>query len=160
VDADIKKIIDNGDGNAILLTALIAAAVANSLPTPFDAIYFNRQQKLKQQLEAGQITPKQYWYHDVGEYYLWTSLWYVCLIGVVYALNSKYSTNSRVLVVLVSGGLVFGVMQKNINKDTEIADLKKQQLDALTQKSGTGDTSYSNFYGELKRKPIAFRLQK
>jgi hypothetical protein len=131
MDATINKVIKNGDGNAIVMAALLGAAIANSLPTPFDAIYFNRQQKLKQDLEAGKITPKTYWYHDIGEYYLWTTLWYVCLIGIVKLMDGNFNNNVRLVLVLASGGLVIGVMQKNIQKDEDLKQLTDQQQKAL-----------------------------
>ena len=121
----INKVIRNGNGNAILYTALIAAMVANVLPTPFDAIYFDRQRKLKQDLEAGRISVERYWYQDIGEYYLWTALWYAGVILVVSAVGSSFKANSRMAIALISGGLVVGVMVKNIQKDKEMQELKK-----------------------------------
>ena len=38
MDLGIKKVVDEGNGNTLIYTALIAAAIANTLPTPFDAI--------------------------------------------------------------------------------------------------------------------------
>lgn len=117
----IQKIINAGNGNALLFTALAAAAIANSLPTPFDGIYFARQQKLKQQLQNGEISINKYWHHDVGEYYLWTSLWYVSIMGAISLFgDGSFNTNSKILLALMSGGVVLGVMQNNIRKDKKI----------------------------------------
>ena len=41
MDLGINKVINDGNGNTLLYTALIAAAIANTLPTPFDSIYFS-----------------------------------------------------------------------------------------------------------------------
>ena len=114
---DVKQIIADGNGNAIIFTALVAAAVSNTLPTPFDAIYFSRQQKLKQDLEEGKISIEKYWWHDSGEYYLWTSLWYVTLIGLLLAFGGAYKKNIRILLAITSAGLVLAVVEKNIEKD-------------------------------------------
>ncbi len=132
METGIEKVVKDGNGNAIIFTALIAAAIANSLPTPMDAIYFSRQSKLKDELEAGKITPKQYWLHDVGGYYFYTSLWYLGLIVGVSAIGGTYKTNSRFLLAMVSAGLVVGVVYKNIKKDEDLIALHKQQQEALS----------------------------
>lgn len=125
VNTGISKAIKDGNGNAIIFTALAAAAIANTLPTPFDAIYFSRQRSLKEKLENGTISIENYWYHDVGEYYLWTSLWYVSLFIGLSAVGGAYKNNSRALIALVGAGAVLGVIQKNIKKDKDIQSLRE-----------------------------------
>jgi hypothetical protein len=120
MDLGIKKVIGDGNGNTILYTALIAAAVANSLPTPFDGIYFRRVNELNRQYQAGEISSEKKEWHIAGEYYLWTSLWYGALFTGIYALGGKYSTNAKILLVLAAGGLVIGSVQKNIELDKKI----------------------------------------
>ncbi len=121
-----SEVIKSGNGNTLILTALIAAAVANALPTIADPLYFNMQSKIKDQLNKGEITPKQYWTKDIVGYYTYTAAWYVLLILIVLALGGKYKTNAKILVVLISGGFVFGVWKKNIEKDEAILNLQKE----------------------------------
>lgn len=116
----IKKVIDEGNGNTLLYTALIAAAVANAVPTPFDSIYFRRVNKLQRDYDENKISPESLEWHIAGEYYLWTSLWYVTLFTGVYAFGGKYKTNARVLLGLIAGGLVIGAVNKNIQTNKEI----------------------------------------
>jgi hypothetical protein len=124
----IGKVIDDGNGNAIIYTALIAAAIANTLPTPFDAIYFSRINKLERQFDSGEISAEKLEYHVAGEYYLWTSLWYLALFTGIYAFGGKYKNNARILLALVGGGLVLGAIQKNIEIDNEVAKKKQEKL--------------------------------
>jgi len=135
-DLGINKAVKDGNGNAIIMTAVIAAAISNVLPTPFDSIYFERQSKLKFELEDGKITPEQYWWHDIGEYYFWTALWYTGLFVVLQAAGGNYEKKARMLIVLIGAGLVVGVAQKNIKKEKEVAELRQQQKDAFFKKSG------------------------
>jgi hypothetical protein len=116
----IDKVIKDGNGNTILYTALIAAAVANTLPTPFDSIYFTRVNKLRREYDSGLITPEKLQWHIAGEYYLWTSLWYATLFTGIYAFGGKYHNNARILLAVVAGGLVLGSVQKNIEIDKKI----------------------------------------
>lgn len=119
-------VIKSGNGNTLILTALIAAAIANALPTPADGLYFSMQQRIKEQLEKGEITPKEYWTKDILNYYTYTAGWYVLLIIFILALGGKYQTNSKILIVLISGGFIFGVWKKNIEKDEALQKLQKE----------------------------------
>jgi hypothetical protein len=116
----IDKVISEGNGNTLIYTALIAAAIANTLPTPFDSIYFRRMNTLQREYDEKKISAEKLEWHVAGEYYLWTSLWYVALFTGVYAFGGKYKTNARVLLALAAGGLVLGAVNKNIEINKEI----------------------------------------
>jgi hypothetical protein len=124
MDLGIKKVVDEGNGNTLIYTALIAAAIANVLPTPFDGIYFRRVNTLQRKYDENKISPESLEWHIAGEYYLWTSLWYVTLFTGVYAFGGKYKTNARILLTVAAGGLVLGAVNKNIEVNKE---LKKKQ---------------------------------
>jgi hypothetical protein len=124
MDLGIKKVVEDGNGNTLLYTALIAAAIANTLPTPFDGIYFRRVNTLQRKYDENKISPESLEWHIAGEYYLWTSLWYVTLFTGVYAFGGKYKTNAKILLAVVAGGLVLGAVNKNIEVNKE---LKKKQ---------------------------------
>ena len=125
MDLGISKVISEGNGNTILYTALIAAAIANTLPTPFDSIYFRRVNTLQRDYDEKKITAEKLEWHVAGEYYLWTSLWYVTLFTGVYAFGGKYKTNARVLLAVAAGGFVLGAVNKNIEIDKEIEKRKQ-----------------------------------
>jgi len=121
----ISDVIREGNGNAIIYTALIAAMVANFTPTVADGLYFNLQQKWKQELNDGKITPEVYWRRDIFNYYTITAGYYGIVLLVMLSLNkNKFSTNSRILLGLLGGGVVVAVGMKNIQKDKELEQLK------------------------------------
>jgi uncharacterized membrane protein YedE/YeeE len=125
MDLGFKKVIDNGDGNSLIYAALIAAMVANAVPTVADGWYFSLQQKWKQQLEEGKITPEQYWTRDIGHYYTITAGYYGIILLAMLALNkNSFSTNSKILLGILGGGLVIGVGMQNVKKDKEIQELR------------------------------------
>jgi hypothetical protein len=126
MDLGIDKVVSEGNGNTLIYTALLAAAIANTLPTPFDAIYFRRVNQLERDFDDGKITAEKLEWHVAGEYYLWTSMWYASLFTGIYAFGGKYKTNARILLALVAGGLILGAVQKNIEVDTEVAKKKSQ----------------------------------
>jgi len=120
----IDKVVNEGNGNTILYTALIAAALANMIPTPFDGIYFRRVNTLERQFDDGKISAESLEYHVAGEYYLWTALWYGALFTGIYSFGGKYRNNAKILLGLVGGGLVLGAIQKNIEVNKEVAKKK------------------------------------
>jgi len=124
MDLGFKKVVDEGNGNTLIYTALLAAAIANTLPTPFDSIYFRRVNTLQRDYDENKISPEKLEWHIAGEYYLWTSLWYATLFTGVYAFGGKYKTNARILLAIVAGGLVLGAVNKNIQVDKELKDKK------------------------------------
>jgi hypothetical protein len=123
----IQDVIKNGNGNTLIYTALLSGAIANSLPTPFDGIYFRRINQLKIDYDNKKISAEKMENHIALEYYLWTSLWYVTLFTGLYAFGGKYHNNARILLLLVGGGLVIGSVQKNIERDKEIEKLKQNK---------------------------------
>jgi hypothetical protein len=124
MDLGFKKVVDEGNGNTLIYTALLAAAIANTLPTPFDSIYFRRVNTLQRDYDDNKITAESKEWHIAGEYYLWTSLWYATLFTGVYAFGGKYKTNARILLAVVAGGLVIGAVNKNIEVDKQIKNNK------------------------------------
>lgn len=123
----IDKVVSEGNGNTLIYTALIAAAVANTLPTPFDGIYFRRVNKLQRDYDDKKITAENLEWHVAGEYYLWTSLWYAALFTGIYSFGGKYKDNAKILLALAASGLVIGAVAKNIQVDKEI-EAKKQSV--------------------------------
>jgi len=126
-----SKIIKNGGGNTLIITALIGAMIANALPTPADSLYFNLQSEIKEKLEKGEITPKEYWTKDIVNYYTYTAAWYALLIIIMLAIDGKYQTNAKILIALIGGGFVFSVWRKNIEKDEALLKLHKQYKSKL-----------------------------
>ena len=120
----IQKVIGEGNGNTLLYTALIAAAIANTLPTPMDSVYFTRVNKLRHDYDEGKISAETLNWHIAAEYYVWTSFWYVILFLGIYSFGGKYSQNAKVILVLLAGGLVIGAVNRNIQIDKEIKEKK------------------------------------
>lgn len=125
MDLGISKVINEGNGNAIIYTALLGAMIANAVPTPFDAIYFNNVNKLERKYDAGEISAEKLEWNVAGQYYLWTAGWYLALFTGVYAFGGKYKKNARVILALIAGGLVVGAVQRNIQFNKEV-EKKKQ----------------------------------
>lgn len=124
----ISKAIKD-DGDAVLYIALISAMAANFTPTIADGLYFNSLQRWKQELNEGKITPEQYWRKTVFNYYTYTAGFYGSLLLVMLAIGNKkdVSFKSKLLLGLIGGGVVVGVAMKNVQKDKEIEEMKKQE---------------------------------
>lgn len=127
MDLGIDKVVKDGNGNALIYTALIAAMVANFTPTIADGFYFNLQQKWKKELNEGEITPEIYWRNNILHYYTITAGYYGVVLLTMLALNkNSFSTNSKILLGLLGGGVVVAVGMKNVQKDKELEELRKK----------------------------------
>ena len=120
MELGIKKAINDGNGNTIIYTALLAAAAANVVPTPFDGIYFRRVNTLQRQYDEGKISPEKLEWHVAGEYYVWTAAWYGLIFLGIYSFGGEYKTNAKILVGLLGAGFVLGAVQKNIEINKQI----------------------------------------
>lgn len=115
----IDKAIKDGNGNAIIYTAIGAAILANVMPTPSDGFFFYQQRINKEKLDKGEITPKQYWTRDVFGYYFYTAAWYGLVLATVASVGGTYQTKAKILLGLSGAGIVLGVISKNIEAENE-----------------------------------------
>ncbi len=124
VTNEIKSALGNGDGNALIYTAVLSAMLANVIPTPADAIYFWRQGVDKEKLDKGEITPTQYWTRDVVGYYTYTALWYGLVLTIVASMGGTYQTKAKILLGTLGAGVVVGVVANNIKKDEKLKGIQ------------------------------------
>lgn len=110
----------------LLVAVGIGLIVSDIIPTPADAIYFHYQQKNKQKLEENQITPKQYWTRDAILYYGLNPIYWASILGISLVVGKTFEQRRNLLITLIAGGIVLGVLHKNIKKDEKMYNLKKQ----------------------------------
>ena len=120
----ISSAIKSGHGNAIVYAGALGLLLSDIIPTPADAVYFRLEKMNKDNLQAGKITPKQYWTRDAIYYNGLNPLWWSIVLGAVYYTKGNYTQKAKVGIGLIAGGLVFAVLSKNIREDTEA--LKKK----------------------------------
>ena len=119
-----KYAIKSGHGTALIYAVGLGLIASDIIPTPADGLYFRLMAKNKAKLEAGKITPRQYWTRDAALYYglnpLWWSLVALTVVSVKGSLNDKIKWG----IALAGTGAVVGVLNKNINEEN-IVLLKK-----------------------------------
>jgi len=116
----IVNAIKSGHGTALLYTAGISFILADAIPTPADAFYFNLEQKNKAKLESGEITPKQYWTREATSYYLSNIVWWSLVLGAMVYTKGDYTQKAKVGLGILATGVVVAVIHKNIKKDEEL----------------------------------------
>ena len=115
--SNIKTAVSSGYGIAVLVAAMSGAIIGDILPTPGDALYFWDQQRLKKKLEAGQITSKQFWIKNAAGYYLYNSVWWAAVLGVVVLTKGDFDRKLKIGLGLVGVGAVGSIIYTNIKKD-------------------------------------------
>lgn len=103
----------------IIYIALIAAALGDIIPTTADSIYFSQQQKMKEKLNAGLMTPKEYWIKEAALYYLLNPIYWLLIALIVYNIKGDYHLKMKMALILIATGAVIAVISKNIKKDEE-----------------------------------------
>lgn len=109
----------------LLIAVGVGLVISDILPTPADAIYFHYERKNKQKLEEGNITPKQYWTRDALMYYGLNPLWWGSVLGISLLAGKTFEQRRNILISLIAGGVVIGVLHRNIKKDEEMYKLRK-----------------------------------
>jgi hypothetical protein len=99
---------------------MLGLALSDAIPTPADALYFYRQQKLRERFEKGEISPKTYWVDETLGYYGYNVAWWLLLFGVVSMVKGDFRKKMELAVGLVAAGAVVGVIGRNIRKDVEL----------------------------------------
>lgn len=130
VEAIQKAVKTQGAGEAVLYAGLLGLLVSDIIPTPADAVYFRLQEKNKQKLDAGVITPKQYWTRDALMYYGLNPLWWSLVLVAVVNTKGGLDNKLKLGLGLIGAGAVIGVLSKNIREEEK---LKKNSL--ITKKS-------------------------
>lgn len=113
----IKKAVGSGAGEAVLYASLLGLVASDIIPTPADAVYFRLMEKNKTMLEAGKITPRQYWTRDAALYYGLNPIWWLLVLGVVVNAKGGLDDKLKLGVALVGAGAVFGVINRNIRDE-------------------------------------------
>jgi hypothetical protein len=113
----IKKAVGSGAGEAVLYASLLGLVASDIIPTPADAVYFRLMERNKTMLEAGKITPRQYWTRDAALYYGLNPIWWLLVLGVVVNAKGGLDDKLKLGVALVGAGAVFGVINRNIRDE-------------------------------------------
>lgn len=111
--------MENNHKTAIIYAVGVGLLLSDLLPTPADALYFYRERINKEKLTKGEITPKQFWMKEAVGYYGYNAIWWSLVLGSTIIFGKDYKQKRNILIGLVAGGLVVGVIAKNIKKDEE-----------------------------------------
>jgi hypothetical protein len=115
----IQNTVNSGHGTALIYTAILAAALGDILPTPGDALYFYIQENLKQKQAKGLLTPAEYWKYESISYYTSNFIWWMALLGIVYASKGSFNHKLKIGAVVIGAGAVVGVIAKNIQREED-----------------------------------------
>lgn len=116
---EMSELIKSNHSLGALYLGLSVAVIADMLPHPMDAVYFNYQRKNRDKFIRKEITPRQYWIRSVASYYLSDAIWWAFLLGV--AIVVKGGAKEKLVVVgsIIGAGAVIAIINKNIKKDIQ-----------------------------------------
>lgn len=123
---EIKGLIKGDNAVGALYLGLTVALIADMIPHPMDAVYFNLQKKNRDKFISGEITPKQYWRRNVIAYYGCDAIWWAFLLGVAVTVGGKTKDKLTVVGSILGAGAVIGIIHQNIRKDEEEQEMKNE----------------------------------
>ena len=115
-----KNAISSGHGNTLIYAAALGLILSDVIPTPADAVYFRLMEKNKQKLNAGEITPKQYWTREALMYYGLNPLYWSLFLGILYYTKGDYNFKIKLGLAILAGGAVIGTLNKKIKEEEKI----------------------------------------
>ena len=121
---EISGVVKGEHAIGALYLGLAVAMLADMIPHPMDAVYFNLQKKNRDKFISGVITPKQYWRRNVISYYLCDAIWWGFLLGVAVSVGGKTKDKLVVVGSVLGAGAVIGIINNNIRKDEEEQEYK------------------------------------
>ena len=126
----VKKLggaVSDGNGVAVVYAAVLGAIIANATPVPTDALMFKLQQRDRDLLDKGEITPRQAWNRDLLYYYFFASAYWAVVLAVLANVKGDYQKKVKILSALVGAGFVFAAITKIIEKDNIKYGITKEQ---------------------------------
>ena len=162
VGKEIGNLISRKDtALGALYLALATATVADLLPHPMDAVYFNLQRNNRDKFINGDITPKQYWRRNVLAYYGCDFAWWGFLFLV--AILTKGTAKDKFLIVgsLIGAGAVIGIIHRNIVKDIEQQESKLELIKNNPQiMELVNDPKFDEIFSGLKHQLEKSKIKK
>lgn len=122
---EVSGLIKGEHAIGALYLGLAVAVVADIIPHPMDAVYFNLQKKNRDKFISGEITPKQYWRRNVIAYYGCDAIWWSFLLLVALSVGGKAKDKLVVVGSILGAGAVIGIIHHNIRKDEEEQEIKR-----------------------------------
>ena len=130
---EISGLIKSDYAVGALYLGLASAIIADALPQPFDAFHFYYEKKNRDKFISGEITPKQYWNRNVASYFGFDTLWWLLLLGVAISVKGNVKDKLSVVGAVIGAGAVVAIIHKNIRKDEEEQELKKELAKTLEE---------------------------
>jgi hypothetical protein len=119
VASDLHKSFSGDSSNGALYAGMIGLVLSDIIPTPGDALYFYYTRKIRNDLESGAITAKQYWTKEAIAYYTFNSLWWALVFIAVAYLGKTTGSKFKILLAFLGPGIVLSVISGNIKKDRD-----------------------------------------
>lgn len=111
----------------LLYAGLIGLVASDIIPGWGDFFFIKFQRKLRDRWAKGEISSKEYWRKELGNYYLLNSGYWL-IVGTAVYFTPKYENKIKVGLALIGAGAVTAIIYKNIVKDQEEQLAEKNAL--------------------------------
>jgi hypothetical protein len=125
---ELKGVSESQYATGALYAGLVGLILSDLIPTPADALYFNRERVLRDKWKWGEIKPEAYWESSASNYYLLNVGWWI-LVGLA-TIYTKGTAENKIVTMgtLIGGGAVLAVLYTNVKKDKAQLAKESQQI--------------------------------
>lgn len=128
VVSNIKDTVGGSHATGALYLVMLTFIIGDILPTPADSAFFIYSRKLREDYLSEKITPKEYWTRIGISYYLFSAVWWILVFGVIIAIKGNVDTKFKVLLAIISGGILISVLHNLAIKDEKKIALQQEAL--------------------------------
>ncbi len=114
---EISGVAHSKHAKGALYAMLGGMILGNAMPSPSDAWYFHLQTKLRDKWKKGEITAEKYWKLNAFYYYSIPMLYWLLVGSIIVTVKGSAEKKIKLTAFLVGGGVVVGVILKQMQKD-------------------------------------------
>jgi len=126
---EIKGVAGSSHAKGAIYAMLAGMVLGNALPSPSDAWYFHLQTKLRDKWKRGEISAEKYWKLNAFYYYAIPMLYWLLVGSIIVSIKGDAQKKIKLTAVLIGGGVVVGVILKQMQKDK--TQLSKEEEECL-----------------------------
>lgn len=128
VSSNIRGTIGSEHATGAIYIALIAFVLADTLPTPGDAVTLTWQRNLRDRWKAGDISAAQFWRSNVAAYYVPNILWWILVFLIIVNIPGSAHKKFYIAIGIIGAGAVIGVVYNLYKKDALQQAIQQEAL--------------------------------
>jgi hypothetical protein len=135
-------------GAGVLYAGAVGLILSDIIPTPANAIYYYTEKRLREKWKNGEITPEKYWKKTAMAHYLYSPMWWVLVLAVIYNVEGDLAKKAKIGLAVAGAGALVGIIYKTRSQD--INQIREEVLATQEPKVEFAGTEKPNLKDHMK----------